>query len=583
MGSSNSFSISFTIKNVGILITTIFSFMLFIYPYPQGVLFTLIRVILLVSIVFIFIKLHSNHESSRKISDKRFVLDRKDTTSLQKSSAHLGINEEDLFMDSVEKILDMIVASNPKLNIAVYFRNNLEESLSLGGFLGEENYFYQELPPDNPIVEKVINDKKIILVTPDKDEDAIRSFFSDFTSLPASTSLFVSPINYNDLNIGVLIAQIDQYRDFNEKDEKTIGLASQVIGGEFVHFKELSDLRSDNLFYAQLHAFQNELDISHSKKELLNSILRFCEMNFAFDKLTISMVTKQKDEAVIKAVTGFTMDFGEGDTFQLKGTVHGTVIRDDVPIKYDNMAMDSTIEGRFISGDIEEFRFLSFLGVPIRNKNGAIGCLALESFGSKKYTDSDCRVLGVIADQFGTLIDWWQDYGAVRKSARYDDLTNLLNRNSFLERFEDEISRAGRYQENLVLMMLDLDKFKRINDTYGHLYGDFVLAETASRLKNSVRNIDIVVRYGGEEFIIILINATKKGTITTAKRTIESIANNKFEKDDITVNMTISAGIAEYPTDGSTVHQLIAIADAAMYDVKHKGGNDVGIPRGTNA
>ncbi|MCH8011911.1 MAG: sensor domain-containing diguanylate cyclase [Candidatus Marinimicrobia bacterium] len=495
----------------------------------------------------------------------------------------MGTNEEDQFMDSIEIILDMIVASNPKLNVVVYFQNNLEGSLFLRGFRGEENLFNQELPLDNPIVEKVINDKKIMLVTPDKDEDAIRSFFSDFTSLPASTSLFVSPINYDDLNIGVLITQVDQYRDFDEKDEKTIDLATQVIGGEFIHFREISDLRSDNLFYAQLHAFQNGLDISHPKEELLTSILRFCERNFVFDKLTISMVTERKDEAVIKAVIGFTMDFGEGDTFQLKGTIHGTVIRDGVPIKYDNMTMDSTIKSRFNSRDIEEFRFLSFLGVPIRNKHGTIGCLALESFGSKKYTDSDYRVLGVIADQFGTLLDWWQDYGAVRKSARYDGLTKLLNRRSFLERFEDEISRAGRYQDNLVLMILDLDKFKRINDTYGHLYGDFVLAETASRLKNSVRNIDIVARYGGEEFAIILINATKKGTITTAKRTVESIANSKFEKDDIAVNMAISAGIAEYPSDGSTVHQLIAIADEAMYDVKRKGGNDVGIPSRTNA
>lgn len=141
MRSSDSFSISFTIKNVGILITTIFSFMLFIYPYPQGVLFTLIRVVLLILIAFIFIKLHSNHESFRNISDRRFVLDKKDTTSSQKSSAHLGINEEDQFMDSIEKILDMIVASNPKLNVAAYFQNNLEGSLSLRGFRGEEIFF----------------------------------------------------------------------------------------------------------------------------------------------------------------------------------------------------------------------------------------------------------------------------------------------------------------------------------------------------------------------------------------------------------------------------------------------------------
>ncbi len=162
-----------------------------------------------------------------------------------------------------------------------------------------------------------------------------------------------------------------------------------------------------------------------------------------------------------------------------------------------------------------------------------------------------------------------------------DGLTSLLNHKSFMERFSEEINRANRFQEHLVLLVLDLDKFKRINDTYGHLYGDYVLEEIANSLKLSVRNIDIVARYGGEEFAIVLISATKQGIYETARRIVSNIANYKFDKDDISVQMTISGGASEFPDDGTTIRELIGKADQAMYEVKRRGGNDVGFTSST--
>jgi diguanylate cyclase (GGDEF)-like protein len=124
-------------------------------------------------------------------------------------------------------------------------------------------------------------------------------------------------------------------------------------------------------------------------------------------------------------------------------------------------------------------------------------------------------------------------------------------------------------------MMLDLDKFKRINDNHGHLYGDYVLRGTSAVLKTAVRNIDIVARYGGEEFAIVLVKTTKVKTFNSAKRIVQSLADHPFEKEGKKVRMTISAGMAEYPTDGENMRELIAIADRAMYEVKGRGGNNV--------
>ena len=173
------------------------------------------------------------------------------------------------------------------------------------------------------------------------------------------------------------------------------------------------------------------------------------------------------------------------------------------------------------------------------------------------------------------MLDWWQKYEVVRETAMRDGLTGLLNHSSFVERFQQELQRANRYNEKLVLMMLDLDKFKRINDNYGHLYGDYVLRGTSAVLKNGVRNIDIVGRYGGEEFAIVLVKTTKTKSFNSAKRIIQSLADHQFEKEGQEVEMTISAGMAEYPTDGEKIRDLIAIADRALYKVKSRGGNDV--------
>ena len=100
---------------------------------------------------------------------------------------------------------------------------------------------------------------------------------------------------------------------------------------------------------------------------------------------------------------------------------------------------------------------------------------------------------------------------------------------------------------------------------------------TASIIEQNVRNIDIVARYGGEEFAIVLVKAGKKGSIETARRIVMSVAKHDFKYDGISVHMTISAGMAEYPFDGKSVRDLIGNADSAMYEAKKQGGNDVGI------
>lgn len=157
--------------------------------------------------------------------------------------------------------------------------------------------------------------------------------------------------------------------------------------------------------------------------------------------------------------------------------------------------------------------------------------------------------------------------------SRIDGLTGLYNRNFFHNLMDSEISRATRYKHNFSLLMIDIDDFKRINDTYGHQVGDEVLKELASLLSSFVRKNDSVARYGGEEFAIIFSQTAKKYGRMFGNRIVNDIASSKIRGISQDDRLTISAGLAGYPDDAFTQEALIKKADEALYYAKRMGKN----------
>jgi diguanylate cyclase (GGDEF)-like protein len=154
----------------------------------------------------------------------------------------------------------------------------------------------------------------------------------------------------------------------------------------------------------------------------------------------------------------------------------------------------------------------------------------------------------------------------VRRLAGSDPLTGLPNRRHFEETLQRELARAARTEQPINLLILDIDHFKKINDTYGHQTGDAVLRAVARRLSETVRVGDVVARYGGEEFAIVMPNATTEDAVVLAERILRNVAN-------IDVPVTASIGIATFirhATDGSA---LIDAADRALYESKRSGRN----------
>ena len=173
-----------------------------------------------------------------------------------------------------------------------------------------------------------------------------------------------------------------------------------------------------------------------------------------------------------------------------------------------------------------------------------------------------------------------RDFEYTYKLATTDGLTELYNHRFFQEQLAIQIETAKRYKNQVSLIILDIDFFKKFNDKYGHQAGDAVLRFVAQNLKKSVRLTDIVCRYGGEEMTIILPNTTKEDAIALAQKICNKIGSTDFKINSNTmVNVTISLGVATYPVDASAQNELIEFADSGLYFAKENGRNQVGIKK----
>ncbi len=195
-----------------------------------------------------------------------------------------------------------------------------------------------------------------------------------------------------------------------------------------------------------------------------------------------------------------------------------------------------------------------------------------KSYGS--FSEYQAKLLSMISVPLAISIRNAEMYKQVEDLSIKDPLTDILNRRSFSGILEREFRRANRYNTSLTIMVIDLDHFKKVNDTYGHLTGDQVLCETASIFKSSIRDIDVLIRYGGEEFVVILPGTNLEEGLIVANRIKKKVERKKICTDDLEIPITVSIGIAHYPSsDIQTPECLFNAADQALYRAKKTGRN----------
>ncbi|HEY6331552.1 MAG TPA: sensor domain-containing diguanylate cyclase, partial [Blastocatellia bacterium] len=213
------------------------------------------------------------------------------------------------------------------------------------------------------------------------------------------------------------------------------------------------------------------------------------------------------------------------------------------------------------------------LEIPITYRNTVTGLLSVEDDTiGRQWESEEILMIRTASDQLAVAINNARLFSKIQTQAVTDSLTTLYNRRYFRERLLREISLADRNRNEVSLILLDLDRLKRINDTFGHPAGDSCLVHVAATMKSSVRNTDICARYGGEEFVVILPQCRRDDALMVAEHLREAISETLVPKVG---QVTASIGVASYPAMASTADELVEMADRAMYLAKSSGRNQV--------
>jgi diguanylate cyclase (GGDEF)-like protein len=211
--------------------------------------------------------------------------------------------------------------------------------------------------------------------------------------------------------------------------------------------------------------------------------------------------------------------------------------------------------------------------MPVRTGKDVLAALFLVI--DKEYAAHYLEKASIFIPQIALGLKRTRLFQEVQERSRHDGLTGLFLRRHFLERLENEMQRAKRYRSGFALLLGDIDHFKHVNDTYGHLVGDRMLCAVAGCITDAIRPGDIAGRYGGEEFIVLMPLADPPEAARVAEAIRKSIEDRSFEIDSKVLRASISIGISHYRRDGTTVRDLLAAADSALYWVKNHGRNGV--------
>ncbi len=311
--------------------------------------------------------------------------------------------------------------------------------------------------------------------------------------------------------------------------------------------------------------------------DILTTIMKKSRKLVKAETWSILLMDEDTGELVLGKITGRKEDTNKMKKVRLKlgEGIAGWVAQEGIPVVIPDVSVDE----RFCSSMDKEtgIRTKSLMCVPIKSKGNIIGVLEIANKTTNTpFTKDDLDIIMKIVDHAAIAIERASLYQKMAELSVTDDLTKLFNTRYLDRTLEIEIRRAGRHKSSLSLIFMDVDHFKTINDNYGHLIGSKLLVEMGQLLIKRLRTIDIVARYGGDEFVIVLPQTPPSAAIGIAERIRKSIEQNIFlKKDGYSFRMTASFGVASYPESAKSKEDLLRLADEAMYRVKYQTRNGV--------
>jgi diguanylate cyclase (GGDEF)-like protein len=385
-----------------------------------------------------------------------------------------------------------------------------------------------------------------------------------FCSAKSTRSELAIPLMVRDEVVGVLDCQSDRLDHF---DSETIDLltlfstqASMALQNARLYSLEQQRAR-------QLQAINAIAQQTTAVLELEELLERVCSLiQEAFRVSHVSLFLREDQDLVLRAHHGtLTPRIPQGGRFPASNEPWASILASSRTTMESDLRRTTSM--KFFAESASRIR------IPLVSFGQTLGILALDSSQTDAFRDGDLQSLESVADICATAIQNAHYVERVKQLAYLDGLTGIFNRRFFELRIMEEIERARRYGTGMAVIMADIDQFKRLNDEFGHVLGDEVLRQVSSLFHQQLRKIDVVCRYGGEEFGILLTQTNAQHAMNIAEKLRKMVAGWQFPGVPRTV--TISAGAAAFPDHGTTRDELVRAADAALYAAKQAGRNRV--------
>lgn len=388
-------------------------------------------------------------------------------------------------------------------------------------------------------------------------------------------SLMASPIVAAGGERGVMIVDSTEPKHFNDTDHAFLSAVARLCGSAVYHAYSNTEHR---LRYARYAAITNVEKYFFEKKDVeavLDKMTEIIPHAVPCDRFTISLRDSDADTATIRRAYGLGAEQLVGKRFTLGAkTLTGLLYAKNMSF-FRNLSGEH-YEVRYFDDEPRVRELVSFLALPV-GMDECRGGLLLESASADAFSDAHRALLSRLVTSAGIAIEKMVILEQEKNLATHDGLTGLNNHRHFQKLLRDEITRANRYNDPLAFILSDIDFFKKINDTYGHPFGDTVLKGVSACLLENIRDgVDVAARYGGEEFALILVKSSTASALETSERIRQQIAGISFTgPHGEPVHVSMSFGIAVYGEHTRHTDALIQKADKALYRAKQNGRNRV--------
>lgn len=313
-----------------------------------------------------------------------------------------------------------------------------------------------------------------------------------------------------------------------------------------------------------------------NQEELYNAILNKSTDLVEAEQGSLMLLDSENTVLTIKASRGINKSILENIKVRMGEGISGMVMKSGAPVIVKDIESDS-----FGRQNRSRYRTKSFVSIPLKAGSRTIGVINIsDKITGEVFSEDDLQILLSFAYYASIALERGEYYRMtedLKKISVTDSLTELFNRRYFQERLFEEMERSRRHNEPFSILMIDIDDFKAINDRYGHLVGDEVLKKVAQTVRDAVRSIDVAARFGGEEFSAVLPYTAKAASYVIAERIRRSVGDIRFIGGAVPPGqlLSVSIGIAEFPSDAGSIEELISKADKAMYCAKAGGKNKI--------